>query len=110
LTYIIYMEFIETRVFTRQITGLLSDTEYHGLQHELIIRPTAGAMIKASSGIRKIRWRAKGKGKSGGIRIIYYYLMSRENLYMLVAYSKKDRADLTQREIRALKQIVEKLT
>jgi hypothetical protein len=59
------MEFVETSVFTRQIMQLLSDTEYKQLQHELLINPLAGALIKHSGGLRKNRWKLEGKGKRG---------------------------------------------
>lgn len=71
MTYIIYMEFIETSVFTRQITELLTDAEYEQLQHVLLLYPLTGDLIKHSGGLRKLRWKAKGKGKRSGIRAIY---------------------------------------
>jgi len=110
MTYIIYVEFIETSVFTRQITQLLTDAEYEQLQRVLLLYPVAGDLIKHSGGLRKLRWRAKGKGKRGGIRVIYYFMAAREKIYMLVVYSKSEKADLSQREIRNLKLIAEKLT
>ena len=63
------MEFIETSVFTRQITELLTDAEYEQLQRVLLLYPLAGDLIKHSGGLRKLRFKAKGKGKRGGISI-----------------------------------------
>lgn len=67
------MLFIETPVFTRLITAILSDEEYKNLQTILAINPLAGDLIPGGRGIRKIRWGIPGRGKSGGIRVIYYF-------------------------------------
>lgn len=67
MAYIItIMEFIETPTFTRMITVLLSDDEYTGLQNELVENPERGDIIKGGGGIRKLRYAAHGRGKSGG--------------------------------------------
>jgi hypothetical protein len=66
------MEIFETSIFTKQIVGLLSDEDYRNLQRVLAINPLAGVLIKNSGGLRKLRWGITGKGKSGGIRVIYY--------------------------------------
>lgn len=66
------MVFVETTIFSKLLPGYLDDDEYRGLQNHLIERPDAGAVIQRSGGIRKVRWAARGKGKSGGVRVIYY--------------------------------------
>ena len=91
------MVFIETSVFTRQIQTLLADEEYHELQVELMENPERGDIIKGGGGIRKVRWAAKGKGKSGGIRVIYYWLRDDGQIYMLLVYPKSQKEDLTDR-------------
>ena len=65
------MVIIETSVFTRQLLSLLTDDEYRKLQVVLANRPNSGALIKGSGGLRKIRWAIEGKGKQGGVRVIY---------------------------------------
>jgi len=100
------MEFIETSVFTRQIMELLTDYEYKHLQHELLLNPLAGDLIKHSAGLRKIRWRSEGKGKRGGIRVIYYYLTEYEMIFMLYAYSKSRKDDLDANELKMLREVV----
>jgi len=67
------MVIVETSVFTRQVLDLLSDEEYRKLQIELANYPDAGAVIKGSGGLRKMRWKAKGRGKRGGVRVIYHW-------------------------------------
>ncbi len=79
------MEFIETPIFTRLILELLTDDEYRVLQCTLAKRPESGDLIKGSGGLRKIRVAAKGKGKSGGVRVIYYWITAKGQIYMLLA-------------------------
>ena len=101
------MVFIETSVFTRQVQELLTDEEYRGLQEVLVNRPDGGALIVGSGGLRKIRWAKQGRGKRGGVRVIYYWAVSPEQILMLFMYPKRERDDLTPVQIRMLKQIVE---
>lgn len=106
MTYIIYMEIFETSVFTKQISRLISDENYRQLQRVLVINPLTGALIKNSGGLRKIRWRIECKGKSGDIRVIYYYVTADSKIYMLVAYEKSKKDDLTQKQLASLKKLV----
>ena len=66
------MVILETHAFTARILELLSDDEYRLLQQELVARPDAGRLIRGTGGLRKVRWAAKGRGKRGGARIVYY--------------------------------------
>ncbi|MFO0967657.1 MAG: type II toxin-antitoxin system RelE/ParE family toxin [Gemmataceae bacterium] len=100
------MRFVETPVFTGVISDLLSDEEYRMLQAELIARPDSGRAIKGSGGLRKIRWRLPGRGKSGGCRVIYYWHDASETFYMLFAYPKNEQEDLTPKQIKILAALV----
>lgn len=66
------MVFIESPMFTRFIVDAMGDEEYGALQAALIQNPDVGDVIRGTSGLRKMRWRAAGRGKRGGIRVIYY--------------------------------------
>ena|SRR5438874_10629790 len=102
------LEFLETHAFTRQIIAIMSDADYAALQGALIVNPEAGDLIQGTGGLRKIRWQEprRQKGKRGGTRVIYYWYEPRTVNYMLLAYSKGERDDLSDREKRALKQLV----
>lgn len=73
----------ETSIFTKIIRELLSDDNYRELQATLINNPELGDIIKGSGGIRKCRWSMPGKGKSGGLRVIYYWITAEQQIYML---------------------------
>lgn len=86
--------FIETNHFTRQILKYLSDEEYRELQYYLMEHPDIGVLISGGGGIHKVRWSRQGMGKSGGVRIIYYWAQRRSQLYMLTVYSKSEQEDV----------------
>ena len=100
------MRFIETSSFTRAVADLLTDEEYRSLQTALLLRPEQGALIKGGAGLRKLRWKQRGRGKRGGVRVIYYRYAEGELLYMVYAYAKADQGDLTPLQIRQLARLV----
>jgi hypothetical protein len=102
------MIIVETRIFTRLITELLDDDEYKELQEALVNRPDLGDLIKGSGGLRKVRWKRKATGKSGGIRVIYYWVVDDCHIRMLYVYPKGKQEDLTKQQIAQLKAIVER--
>jgi hypothetical protein len=101
------MEFLETSIFTKQVLDLFSDDEYRELQAHLAQDPDAGAVIQESGGLRKVRWAAKGQGKRGGVRVIYYWIVTKDLVYMIYAYQKAKQTDLSVEQIKMLKKTVE---
>ena len=100
------MEFIETPLFTKQITGLLPDDSYAKLQQELIENPKKGDLVVGGGGIRKIRWSlGNGHGKSGGMRTIYYYKEMKDQILMLLAYPKNVADTLSDKQTKVLKDV-----
>jgi hypothetical protein len=88
------MIFIETSLFTRLVEVLLSNDEYVNLQKYLLKKPDAGKIVPSSGGVRKLRWKQEGKGKSGGIRVIYYWKKSEDEIWMLTAYEKSKQENI----------------
>ncbi len=101
------MIFKETSIFTRKLASILADDEYRELQNDLVEKPDAGKEMKKSGGIRKLRWSAKGKGKRGGCRVIYYWLISKDQIYFLYVYGKNEQENLTDVQLKTLKKVVE---
>ena len=100
------MIIIETQIFTRQVLLLLSDEEYRLLQSVLANRPDAGVIIPSSGGLRKMRWGMTGRGKRGGVRVIYYWAVKQERILMLLIYPKNVKDDMTQEQLKILRIIV----
>ena len=101
------MVIVETAVFTRQVQGMLSDEEYRLLQTQLIADPQLGKVIRGSGGLRKMRWSIRGRGKSGGVRVIYYWFAPHEVILMLFVYPKNVQDDLTPHQLRLLRKIID---
>ena len=101
------MVIIETSIFTKIITALMSDDEYQKLQKALIEVPTSGKIMTGSGGIRKVRWKLQGRGKSGGARVIYYWATNESQLFMLFAYPKNEMENITKEQLSILKKAVE---
>ncbi|MBI3241293.1 MAG: type II toxin-antitoxin system RelE/ParE family toxin [Chloroflexi bacterium] len=100
------MEFVETSAFTKLIYSYLSDNEYLGLQVFLLKYPEAGKIVPGSGGVRKLRWMMAGKGKRGGVRVIYYFKKQDNEIWMLTIYGKSDRENIP---AHILRQIAEEL-
>jgi mRNA-degrading endonuclease RelE of RelBE toxin-antitoxin system len=96
----------ETAVFTKQVDSLLDPESYRLLQLRLIADPEAGALIRGTSGLRKIRWQGSGRGKRGGVRAIYYWARPDGVLLMLLMYPKNERDDLSATQKKALASLV----
>lgn len=100
------MRFIETPVFTASLRRHLNDDAYRALQLALVLRPEQGPVIPGSGGLRKLRWAAPGRGKRGGLRVIYYWDPADEAFYMLYTYAKNEQGDLTAAQVRVLARLV----
>lgn len=109
MAYIVKMEFIETPIFTRMVTDLLSEDEYRELQNVLVEFPERGDLIRGGGGIRKLRHAAQGRGKSGGVRVIYYWAVNADQIYLLAVYPKSKKDTLSDQETAILRKLVKEL-
>ena len=99
----------ETAPFQRKISTLLSDKERSDLVDYLAEHPSAGVLMQGTGGIRKLRWARQGGGKSGGIRVIYYFHNEFMPLYLLAAFGKNEQANLAAEEKQLLAKSVKQL-
>jgi hypothetical protein len=100
------MEFIETSVFTRLLYTYLTEDEYVGLQGFMLKYPETGNVVPGSGGVRKLRWGMAGKGKRGGVRVIYYFKKQDDEIWLLTLYGKSDIENIP---AHILKQIAEEI-
>ena len=103
------MEFIEAPAFTRYLSEYMDDKGYRALQKELARKPEAGDVIPGTGGFRKVRWSdiRRGKGRRGGLRVIYYHFAAEHQIWLMTLYSKNETADLTASEKKMLKAAIE---
>jgi hypothetical protein len=95
--------------FKAEATELIGVAGIEAVAVYLIDHPGAGNVIPGSGGARKLRWAAKGKGKRGGARIVYLYVVVAARIYLLRCYAKSVRTDLTADEERELRQIADRM-
>jgi hypothetical protein len=103
------MEIIETAPFARRRDELFDDEQFRRLEEHLVLNPTAGALMSAGAGLRKIRWPGSGRGKRGGVRVVYYFRSKTNRLFLIFGYRKNECEDLTQAQIKDLARIIERL-
>jgi hypothetical protein len=95
--------FIEDHGFWKRRKGLLDEEGLFGLMEWLAVHPGAGQVIPGTGGLRKVRWAAKGRGKRGGARVIYFWWVADDQLLLLDIYAKSQQEDLAAAEIEKLK-------
>lgn len=96
--------FIETESFSKELPRYMRDEEFSAFQQFLGKNPTVGNVIPRAGGLRKIRWLGKGKGKRGGLRIIYYYHLANGEIMLMTIYAKNEAEDLTAEQLKILRQ------
>jgi hypothetical protein len=103
------VEFVEAPGFTTFVSDCLDDDEYRGLQVFLAGKPGAGDVMPGTGGFRKLRWanRRRGKGKRGGLRVIYYHLEADDQVWLITLYDKSEMTDLSPAEKRLLKAAID---
>src|SRR5260221_14508208 len=103
------MEFFEAPAFTRHLPDYLNDVDYAKLQARLAANPELGDLMPGTGGFRKLRWAdaRRGKGRRGGLRVIYYHFKSDHQIWLMTLYDKDEASDLTATEKKALKASIE---
>jgi len=101
------ISFIETKLFTRLVTELLSDEEYALLQQALIANPEIGDIIRGSGGVRKVHWSGSGRGKRGGLRVIYFLRTRQGQIWMLTLYPKNAADSIPAQLLRQIKEEID---
>jgi hypothetical protein len=104
-----WFQFVEAPAFARFRDDYLDDDGFAELQRYLAGNPEAGDMVPGAGGIRKLRWKdpRRGKGRRGGLRVIYYCFLSEQEIWLLTLYDKDEAADLTKNERDQLRRALE---
>jgi mRNA-degrading endonuclease RelE of RelBE toxin-antitoxin system len=103
------MEFFEAPPFTRHLHRYLDDEQYHALQSSLASTPELGDPMPGTGGFRKLRWAdvRRGKGRRGGLRVIYYWFDGQNQIWLMTIYDKNEAADLMPEQKRLLKAAID---
>ena len=99
--------FIETRLFTRLADEYLGDDGLLALQMHLMRQPDVGALVRGSGGVRKARWALPGRGKSGGIRVIYFLRSKQGQIWLLTLYPKNVADSIPSHLLRKIREEIE---
>ena len=99
--------FVETKLFTGLLDRYLTDDQYAALQQALIDQPDAGDLVRGSGGVRKIRWGLDGRGKRGGVRVIYYVKARRDEIWMLTLYAKNEEQSIPAHILKKIKEEID---
>ena len=99
--------FIETKLFSRRLADYLTDDEYALLQNALAENPDQGALVPESGGVRKVRWAQPGRGKRGGIRVVYYAKSREGVIWMLTIYAKNEKENIPAHVLRKIKEEID---
>jgi hypothetical protein len=104
-----WFQFVEAPAFARFREDYLDDDGFAELQRYLAGNPEAGDVVPGAGGIRKLRWKdaRRGKGKRGGLRVIYYCFLSEQEIWLLTLFDKDEAADLTKDEREQLRRALE---
>jgi len=98
------LSFVESKLFARLVGDYFTDDEYAALQSALAEAPERGAIFLGSSGVRKLRWAQPGRGKRGGIRVIYYARTHEGVIWMLTIYAKNEEQNIPAHVLRKIKE------
>ena len=98
---------MELPEFIRKAQSLLKEEEKSSIINYLAAHPQSGDLLQGAGGIRKLRWSAQGKGKSGGVRVIYYYYNATIPLFLLTVFGKGEKANLSKAERNTLSKLTD---
>lgn len=100
---------VETKAFSRYAKDIFNETELVELKMILACNPEIGVVLKGTGGVRKMRWTVHNKGKSNGARVIYFCGNDTMPIYLLAAYRKSEKIDISETEKRQMKNLVKAL-
>lgn len=100
------MRVFPTRTYERAVRKLLSKADRRAMEAAIVANPSAAPVVRGTGGLRKLRWAGTGRGKRGGIRTIYFRRSDPDAIYLLTAYAKADRDDLSPADKKTLSRLV----
>ena len=100
------MIFVELTPFVAFRKEYWTDEDLRAMQNVLLVTPDAGDLLRGGAGLRKLRWSAQGRGKRGGARVIYYWHVPGDRIYLIYGYVKSRSEDLTAHQLKLLRELM----
>lgn len=100
------MKVFTTTTYERAVRKLLSKADRRAMEAAIVADPSAAPVVPGTGGLRKLRWAGSGRGKRGGVRTIYFRQADADAIYLLSAYAKSDREDLSPADRKVLSRLV----
>ena len=101
--------FVEQPTFTRLLMELVDDDAYRRFQNELAANPEKGTVVKGSGGLRKVRMRLPGRGKSSGAQVLYLWFPRHASIVFYLIYTKVEMEDVPAAQMKAIKHEVQRI-
>jgi hypothetical protein len=101
------LTFVETKLFSRLADEYLGEEGLLALQVHLLAKPDIGEVIPGSGGVRKLRWAMPGRGKRGGMRVIYFLRLQREEIWLLTLYPKNVADNIAAGVLRKIREAID---
>lgn len=98
---------IETPVYSNKLGGILTEDERDAFAVFIATNPTAGSVVRGSGGVRKVRWAQKGRGTSGGAKVIYFNRLANGEIWLLTIYAKGDRSTIPAHDLKLIKEAID---
>ncbi len=99
---------IETPTYSSKVGEILTDDEREALAVYISINPRAGSVVRGTGGVRKLRWAQRGRGKSGGTRIIYFNRLAHGEIWLLTIYAKGGRTNIPAWELKLIREAIDR--
>lgn len=99
---------IETPIYAKKVERILTNDQREAFAAFIAENPGAGSVVRGSGGVRKVRWAHRGRGKSGGARVIYYNRLANGEIWLLTLFAKSDRSTIPAHELKMIKEVIDR--
>jgi hypothetical protein len=103
------LNIVELKGFAKSFDKLVGESQRNHLHQALADDPEVGDLIAGSGGLRKLRWARPGTGKSGGVRIIYYFFHDDAPLFLLTIYAKSEKENLSKEHLNLYRDLAQNI-
>ncbi len=96
------------KIYAKKVERILTNDQREAFAAFIAENPAAGSIVRGSGGVRKVRWAHRGRGKSGGARVIYYNRLANGEIWLLTLFAKSDRSTIPAQELKMIKEVIDR--